>query len=70
MLGYKGYAYAVEQLRLKEINLPILAVGGVNLIDIPSLMETGIYGIAASEAINQANDMYKAYRDFYDAITL
>ena len=69
MLGYKGYAYAVEQLRLKEINLPILAVGGVNLIDIPSLMETGIYGIAASSAINQADDMYESYRSFYSTIS-
>ncbi len=68
MIGYKGYAFAVEQLRIKEINLPILAVGGVNLIDIPSLMETGIYGIAASSAINQADDMYESYRDFYAAI--
>lgn len=68
MLGYKGYAYAVEQLNLQGVNLPILAVGGVGLSDIPSLMETGIYGIAASSAINQAKDMYQAYVDFYKAI--
>lgn len=68
MLGYKGYAYAVEQLQLKNIDLPFLAVGGVTLIDIPDLMGTGIYGIAASSAINQAENMYDAYTDFYKAI--
>ena len=68
MLGYNGYAYAVEQLEAKGIDFPILAVGGVTLLDVPSLIETGIYGIAASAAINQAEDMYEAYTDFYKAI--
>jgi thiamine-phosphate pyrophosphorylase len=68
MLGYKGYAYAVEQLQLKNIDFPFLAVGGVTLLDISDLMETGIYGIAASSAINQAENMYDAYTDFYKAI--
>ena len=68
MLGYKGYNYAAEQLELKDIIFPILAVGGVTLLDVPSLMETGIYGIAASSSINQADDMYQAYRDIYDAM--
>lgn len=69
LLGYKGYVYATEQLQLKNIDLPILAVGGVTLVDVPSLMETGVYGIAASSAINQSENMYEAYRNFYDAIT-
>ena len=68
ILGYKGYTYAIEQLELKGIIFPILAVGGVTLLDVPSLMETGIYGIAASSSINQADDMYQAYRDIYDAM--
>lgn len=69
MLGYKGYAYAVEQLELKGINLPILAVGGVTLADAEALLETNIYGIAVSAAINQADNLYEAYRDFYSAIS-
>ena len=69
MLGYKGYNYAVEQLELKGIIFPILAVGGVTLLDVPSLMETGIYGIAASSAINQADDLHEAYRNFYSLIS-
>ncbi len=68
LIGYKGYEYATEQLDLNNVHIPIIAVGGVNLVDIPSLMETGIYGIAVSSAINQKEDMYQAYRDFYAAI--
>lgn len=68
LLGIEGYAKAVSQLQQTDIMLPILAVGGVSLADIPELMATGIYGIAASSAINQAEDMYEAYVDFYKAI--
>jgi thiamine-phosphate pyrophosphorylase len=48
--------------------MPVLAVGGVKLEDVDSLMATGIFGIAASSAINQAQDMKSAYQDFYDKI--
>ncbi|TKC12864.1 thiamine phosphate synthase [Pedobacter polaris] len=68
LLGINGYTNAVEELRSKNIDLPILAVGGVTLADIPQLLETGIYGIAASSGINQAENMYEAYLDFYKAI--
>ncbi|MBB2146404.1 thiamine phosphate synthase [Pedobacter sp. LMG 31464] len=68
LLGIKGYADAIEQLKTANISLPILAVGGVTLQDIPSLLATGIYGIAASSAINQAEVMYEAYQDFYKAV--
>ncbi|MFD0940137.1 thiamine phosphate synthase [Pedobacter boryungensis] len=68
LLGAKGYADAINALKKENINLPILAVGGVTLQDIPALLNTGIYGIAASSAINQAENMYQAYIDFYREI--
>jgi len=68
LLGVKGYADAVSELALHPINLPILAVGGVTLADIPELLATGIYGIAASAAINQAENLSEAYLGFYQAI--
>lgn len=68
LLGVKGYVDAIAELKSKHIDLPILAVGGVTLADIPQLLQTRIYGIAASAAINQAENMYEAYVDFYKAI--
>lgn len=62
------YAKAIEQLKSLNMDLPILAVGGVTLADLPALMATGIFGIAASSAINQAENMYEAYVDFYRAV--
>jgi thiamine-phosphate pyrophosphorylase len=68
LLGTEGYAAGMQKLREMQIDLPVLAVGGVTLNDVDGLMETGIFGIAASAAINQAADMATAYRDFYDKV--
>ncbi len=68
LLGVSGYADALQKLAANNIELPILAVGGVTINDVTPLLTTGIYGIAVSSAINQAEDMYEAYTEFYKAI--
>jgi thiamine-phosphate pyrophosphorylase len=68
LLGLEGYKNAMQTLKEKSIDLPVLAVGGVGISDIEPLMHTGIFGIAASAAINQAEDMQEAYLSFYDKI--
>lgn len=68
LLGVEGYEQAMIALKAQEINLPVLAVGGITLSDIDPLMLTGIFGIAVSAAINQADDMRAAYSEFYDKI--
>lgn len=68
LIGLNGYVDALEKLSAKKIELPILAVGGVALEDVTSLIATGVYGIAASSAINQAEDLRTAYNAFYKAI--
>jgi len=67
-IGLNGYRKAITTLNQKEITLPVLAVGGVTSNDIEPLIETGVFGIAASAAINQAEDMRAAYLTFYDKI--
>lgn len=68
LLGLRGYEQIVSVLKQKEINLPVLAVGGIKLEDVDALMATGIFGIAASSAINKAENMKEAYISFYDKI--
>ena len=36
-----------------KTDTPIIAIGGITLKDVPEIMETGIYGIAASGEITQ-----------------
>lgn len=67
-LGLEGYQQAVSELHEKSINLPVLAVGGIKIYDVEALMQTGIYGIAVSGAINFADDFIEAYQDFYTSV--
>ena len=54
ILGLEGYRLIVCQMKEAGIHLPIVAIGGITKEDIPSLMETGITGIALSGSILRA----------------
>jgi thiamine-phosphate pyrophosphorylase len=62
LLGFEGYRIVGKRA---DINIPAIAVGGVQLSDVEPLLETGIYGIAVSAAVNLAIDPAKAVKDFY-----
>ena len=62
------YKNAVEKFKELNLDLPIFAVGGVALKDVPELMETGIYGIAVSHALNFADNFIESYEEFSDAV--
>jgi thiamine-phosphate pyrophosphorylase len=68
LLGVEGYQNAVRELSDQAINLPVLAVGGIKTYDVEALMQTGIYGVAVSGAINFADDFIEAYQDFYTLV--
>lgn len=68
LLGVEGYSVILKKLEALSVEIPILAVGGVKIADVESLMQTGIHGIAVSGAINLADDFIEAYQDFYDAV--
>ncbi|WP_131537554.1 thiamine phosphate synthase [Pedobacter nototheniae] len=68
VLGISGYAEAISTLKTNNIQMPVLAVGGITINDVEALMHTGIYGIAASGAINFASDFEETFQDFYNAI--
>ena len=56
VLGLEGYRDIVLKMREKGIDLPIVAIGGITVDDIPAIMETGVTGIALSGAILNAED--------------
>ena len=51
ILGLEGYQQIISQLKAHNISLPLIAIGGITKEDIPSLMQTGISGIALSGSI-------------------
>lgn len=56
VLGLEGYRGIVKQMRENDINIPIVAIGGINAEDIPAIMETGITGIALSGTVLRAEN--------------
>jgi thiamine-phosphate pyrophosphorylase len=60
VLGLDGYTHLVEQCRLNNINIPIYAIGGIRMGDIKPVFETGVYGIAVSSLILQAENPVEA----------
>jgi len=56
VLGLEGYRDIIRQCNEHGIDLPILAVGGITINDVPALMQTGVSGIAVSSSILNADD--------------
>ena len=54
VLGLEGYREIVRKMKMEGIDLPIVAIGGIEKEDIPSLLGTGITGIALSGSILRA----------------
>lgn len=68
LLGIEGYQHMIGALKAQAISIPVLAVGGIKIYDVEALMQTGIYGIAVSGALNFADDFIEAYQDFYRVV--
>jgi thiamine-phosphate pyrophosphorylase len=56
ILGLEGYRSIINQMKIKNIQMPIYAIGGITLENIQDLMETGIHGIAVSGLITQSEN--------------
>ena len=50
VLGTNGYLTILEAL---QTDIPIIAIGGIIIDDVPDILETGVYGIAASGEITK-----------------
>ena len=53
VLGLTGYQQIIKDYRNQQ-SVPLIAVGGIQLEDLSSLFQTGIYGVAISGAITNA----------------
>lgn len=56
ILGLDGYKSIVLKMKELGIDLPIVAIGGITVEDIPAVMGTGVSGVALSGAILGAPD--------------
>ncbi len=68
VLGIDGYQKIVSKVREADMLLPIVAIGGITIDDIPALMKTGINGVAMSGAIINADDPVEYTRKVIESL--
>lgn len=56
VLGLEGYRSIMEQMKAAGLDMPVVAIGGITAADIPSIMATGVIGIALSGSVLRAAD--------------
>lgn len=56
VLGLEGYRDIVAKMKDAGIDIPVVAIGGINAEDIPQIMETGVTGIALSGTVLRASN--------------
>ena len=56
ILGIEGYKNILSQCRIAGITTPIVAIGGIEPDDIPTIMQAGVSGIALSGTILRSDN--------------
>ena len=59
ILGYEGYSEIISKMRERNIEIPLIAIGGITKSDIPELLCCGVDGIALSGSIIGAENPVK-----------
>lgn len=59
IIGINGYKDIVNELRTREIEIPIYAIGGIHTDDVAEIIACGVYGIAISGLLTQHPDKKK-----------
>lgn len=56
ILGSKGYIDIINALKERNLQMPIYAIGGIEVSDVDAIMNTGVHGIAVSGLITNHNN--------------
>ena len=56
ILGIEGYINIIQQMKKENLNTPIYAIGGIELQDIESIINTGVHGIAVSGLLTNSGN--------------
>jgi thiamine-phosphate pyrophosphorylase len=64
VLGLEGYQKIIEQCNRNNINIPIIAIGGITTEDVDDIYSCGVYGIAVSGAITFSKNLNQTVAEF------
>ena len=68
VLGLDGYRHIISKMKAQDINIPVVAIGGILQPDIKDVMATGVSGIAVSGAILNAENPVEEMKRFIDSL--
>ena len=68
ILGCEGYRNVIAKMKEKNINIPLIAIGGICKNDIPDLLDCGVNGIALSSSIINDENPVTEMREIIDLI--
>jgi thiamine-phosphate pyrophosphorylase len=70
ILGLEGYHNLISECQKSNFALPIVAIGGITADDIPSIMQTGVSGIAISSEVLRANNPVEKMQQIIKQVTI
>ena len=70
ILGLEGYNNLISACKNANFSLPIVAIGGITADDIPSIMQTGVSGIAISSEVLRANNPVEKMQQIIKQVTI
>lgn len=66
VLGIEGYKEIFNTLKERNIEIPIIAIGGIKLRDIIALQNIGAHGIAISSLLSESDDVVTTTKDLLE----
>lgn len=64
LLGLQGYLDIMKECIVENIQVPVIAIGGIKNEDVKDLLATGVYGIAVSSAISESGNIAATVQAF------
>lgn len=68
ILGFEGYINIIKKMKDNDMDIPLVAIGGISRDDIPELMVTGVGGIALSGSVLKSEDPVEEMRSIVNLL--